>query len=621
MNTNTNARCARCLPLALAALVAASAHGSSHMDAPLITLDDAANTTDVYAFVGTRGGEKVLQAALGVYPFEEPGIGPNKYNFDDNVLYAIHVATGADVAAGRATLSYEFQFTTAYKTRATILQSYIGVVQDVDDAAQNLTQSYTVTRVDHASGQRTLLGTGKVPPNNQGIATPHYNVGSDGNQPALPGVASESSLDRYTSQAIASLGNGHRAFAGQREDGFYGDIQSIFDLLSLRSGQDRFDSQGGYNMHLIALEIPVSALGGDQQQVGIYATTSRRAITFLEDGGTSGDPARLGEWVQVGRQGNPLFCEALVAIQDKDLYNRSQPTSDAALFSKYAEKPELAALINAIVFGGNGPAPETARTDIVGIFIPDLIKVDLSTGPARLAGGGPDYTANPDDAGFSRLGIFGGDTLLSQISPGFGGGAVPGGWPNGRRFGDDVIDIAVTALISDLRTSPLTLRVADGIDNVSANDAVYHKVFPYASTPFNGRASAHNPQRSETSRPLINISTRGRVASGEGVLIGGFIISGTQPRRIIIRAQGPSLIPAGVQDPLLNPTLALYAGQNQIAGNDNWRSSQEADILSTGYAPGADEEAAIVATLSPGAYTAIVGGGTGTALIDVFLVD
>src|SRR5437016_10952662 len=82
---------------------------SSHMDAPLITLDPAANTTDVYAFVNSDNGQKYLTVALGVYPFEEPGIGPNKYNFDDNVLYEIHLALGNDsVAAGRADVSYQF---------------------------------------------------------------------------------------------------------------------------------------------------------------------------------------------------------------------------------------------------------------------------------------------------------------------------------------------------------------------------------------------------------------------------------------------------------------------------------------------------------------------------------
>ena len=478
---------------AAALLLVASAQASSHMDAPLITLDPSANTTDVYAFRSDANGVQYLSTALAVYPFEEPGIGPNKYNFDDNVLYQLHVSLGSDVAAGKPTISYEFEFKTKYKSQATILQSYLGVIQDVDDASQNLTQTYTVTKVDHQGrrNRRTLLGTGIVPPNNQGIATPKYNQSNNGENPAKPGVNSAAALDTYTTESVTGLSGGYRSFAGQRDDGFYGDIQSIFDLLQLRSPGK--DAQGGFNVHTIALNIPLSDIGGDQQAVGVYATCSRRAITVLNDklNRRDGDGnTTLGNWVQVARQGNPLFCEAFVAIADKDRYNRSSPDDDTRLFKKYALNPELARLINAIVFAGSGPAPETNRTDLVEIFIPDLIKVDLSTGPCRLAGGGTNNVANPDDAGYSRLGIFGGDTLTSTVQPGFGGGTVPGGWPNGRRFGDDVIDIGVTALISDLR-GPLVIRSADGIDGVSANDMVYNKVFPYAATPQNGRTHSH----------------------------------------------------------------------------------------------------------------------------------
>jgi hypothetical protein len=485
------------------ALVGPAALASSHMDAPLITLDPAANTTDVYAFVRIAGGQKVLVTALGVYPHQEPGIGPNKYNFDDNVLYEIHVATGDDVSAGKPTYSYQFQFKTEYKTKASILQSYLGVVNDIGDAAQNLTQSYTITKVDHRRGsvrnrddddddkkhgkspRTTVIGTGIVPPNNQGHATPFYNEGDNGENPAKEGRATFAEFDRYTQQGTFVYTNGYRAFAGQREDGFYADIQSIFDLLKLRSSGK--DSQGGFNMHLLTLAIPVSELGGDQQAVGVYATTSRRQVRVLRER----DDSNGGRWVQVGRQGNPLFCEGLVAIEDKDRYNRTSPASDNAIFRKYAENPELAKLINLLVFGGSGPAIESNRTDIAGIFIPDLIKVDLSTGPVRVAGSGPGHPVNPDDDGYSRLGVFGGDVLQSAIQDPFGnGGFIPGGWPNGRRFGDDVVDIAVSALISDLR-GPLVIRVADGVDGVSKNDSGYLKVFPYAGTPHNGRNHSH----------------------------------------------------------------------------------------------------------------------------------
>ncbi len=513
----------RNLAIASAALLAEGALASSHMDAPLITLDPAANTTDVYAFVANPGGEKNLVLALGVYPHQEPGVGPNKYNFDDNVLYSINVSLGADVAAGRATLAYQFRFNTTFQNSNTILQSYLGVINTVGDASQNLIQTYTVTRRDFRTGASTLLGSGTVPPNNQGNATPLYNVGDDGNNPAKPGVATVAELDQYTTQSIATLSGGISAFAGQRDDGFYGDINSIFDLLSLRSDGDTtdgvdtgVDSQGGFNINLMALSIPVTEFGGDQQIVSVYANVFRPSVrivtntTFdrdrdvrVRDPRNSNRPTvrrikvvntitttqtQVPVLVPVARQGNPLFNEALVAIADKDLYSRTDPSRDNELFRKYAITPELAALANAIL-GTN--AETDNRTDIAGIFIPDVIKVDLSTPPARLAGNGSTTGVNPDDAGFSRLGIFGGDVLTSTQQSFLGPNQAPGGWPNGRRFGDDVVDIAISALLSDLRSDPPSIAVADGIDGVSMNDATYSKVFPYESTPLNGRNHTH----------------------------------------------------------------------------------------------------------------------------------
>ncbi len=511
-------RIKRGVSLALMALMPGSVFASSHQDAPLIVFDPAANTTDVYAFVDMDGQEKSLVVALGVYPFEEPGVGPNKWNFDDNILYQIHIATGDDLRRGRATFSYQFQFNTRFKNRNTILQSYLGVVQNVDDANQNLTQTYRVTKVEHRRGnRRTFLGRGIVPPNNQGNATPFYNQGDNGENPAKDGVASEAQLDRYTAQSIFELRRGYKVFAGQRDDGFFGDIQAIFDLLTLRNpGQD---AQGGFNLHLMALEIPVSELGGDQQIVGVYATTSRQRVKVIRDDKVRvirDDKVRLlsgndndddddddrgrgrdddGNFVQVGRQGNPLFNEGLVAIRDKDRYSRTRPTVDNEIFRQYAMRPELATLLNLLVFEPDLPGIDMNRGDIAAIFIPDLIKVDLSTGAARLAGGGPSHPTNPDDPGFSRLSIFGGDVLISQVQPGFtqlGPGVIPGGWPNGRRFGDDVVDIAVTALASDLRNpAALIIRGPFG-DNVNQNDMVFNKVFPYESTPQNGRIHGHH---------------------------------------------------------------------------------------------------------------------------------
>jgi hypothetical protein len=485
--------------LALLAWTGPSVFASSHMDAPLITRDPPANTTDVYAFLAQNdtNSPKFLVLGLGVYPFEQPGIGPNAYNFDDNVLYELHVALGSDVAAGRATLSYQFRFNTNYKDSNTILVSYIGIISNVNDAAQNLVQTYTVTKVDHRKKNKnatTLLGDGIVPPNNEGDATPFYNQGNDGDNPANGGVTNAADLDLYTKEAITNLANGYLAFAGQRDDGFYADVLSVFDLLNLRNPGK--DSQAGFNIHEMVLAIPVSELGGDMQVVGVYATTSRKRVRVLFDddhgrrrdhiGGNQNNANENdgGDFVQVARQGNPLFNEVLVALADKDRYGSTSPTVDAEVFTKYALAPEPAALINDILLGGTDPSITTGRTDIAGIFIPDLIKVDLSTGPAHLTSTGGDDPIN----GFSRLGIFGGDVLHSQIQDPFqNGGFIPGGWPNGRRWGDDVVDIAVDALLSNLRTIPPVINTFAPGDGVISNDVTYSTVFPYESTPQNGR--------------------------------------------------------------------------------------------------------------------------------------
>lgn len=488
--------------MALMPSLATTGLASSHMDAPLITRDPSANTTDVYAFVRPdANGVKSLNLALGVYPHENPGIGPSKYNFDENVRYEIHVALGGDIAAGRPTITYRFEFQTRFKSQKTLLQSYLGVINDVDDAGQNLTQTYTITKVDNRNGTATTIGNGIVPPNNQGNATPFYNEGNNPEMPARKGVATRAELDKYTQQSIFTFANGYTAFAGQRDDGFFADIQSIFDLLKLRNpGQD---SQGGFNLHLMSLRVPLSELGGDQQTVGVYATTSRLMMPVSSISGRGIlDVIRRPTWVQVARQGNPLFNEGLVALEDKDTYSRTTPATDGQLFRKYAENPELATLINLLIGGGQQLAIDKGRADIAAIYIPDLIKVDLSTDPIRLAGNGANDATNPDDAGFSRLSIFGGDIQESRAAGhpfrlpsqflGLPAGKffVPGGWPNGRRFGDDVTDIAIIALLSDLR-DPANLKISDpfkgNYDGVTSNELGFNKVFPYESTPQNGR--------------------------------------------------------------------------------------------------------------------------------------
>jgi hypothetical protein len=122
--------------------------------------------------------------------------------------------------------------------------------------------------------------------------------------------------------------------------------------------------------------------------------------------------------------------------------------------------------------------------------------------------------------------------------------------------------------------------------------------------------------------PLMNISARGLVTTGQNVMIGGFVITGSAPRTVVVRALGPSLANYGVTGVLANPQLQLFSGSSQIAYNDNWQDTNAAAILASGFAPTNPQESAIRITLPPGAYTAVVtgvNGGTGVGIVEVYV--
>ncbi len=463
--------------VALVALTGGPTRAASHSDAPLIKQDPQANLTDVYAFIGTKSGNprvKVLNVIVHVRPFSEPGDGPTYDRFADDALYTIHLnhpATGVPLAR------YDFRFSpvfSGYKNLDTILSygrgTEIGPIQNIGDARQNYSQTYSVT---HTRGdETTLIADGLlVPPPNAGKrVTPFYN---DANGQAVSGAATFAALDRYTRQAVVRTRSGEVFFCGQREDGFFADVPGIFDLLDGRILGDSLGQRGpgvdgfkGFNVLAYALQIPVDQLTDlpGFPTLGVYASVSRQRMTLRN---TDGPPEHSGPWVRVNRMGNPLFNEVLVALRDKDNYNRTFPTDDATRFRTYALQPEVIVLLNT-VFGQNFQTNN--RTDLAGIYIPDLLRVNASTEPVRLSG----------QPGFSRLSFIGMDTTKD---------GVPSGWPNGRRLGDDVVDIALTAIASGPDFTTITVVG----DNVIANDQAYHLVFPYSATPHAGTNNRKDP--------------------------------------------------------------------------------------------------------------------------------
>ena len=475
-----------------------SALASSHSDAPLIKLDPQANLTDVYAFVRTRpSGERVLVVEVNVHPFMEPGDGVMYDAFSPDALYSIHIA---NPVTGSELQRYDFQFSGvdavngSYKNKNTILRygrganvggnPDVGGIQTVGDAHQNFVQSYTVTRTTTANFARTALNTTPllVAPPNVGLrTTPLYN---DATGRAVSGATSRAALDPYTAQTtvdVVSGGATYTMFAGPRDDSFFADTPGIFDLLDARILGNSFGQAGGgvdgfkgFNVMHYAIVIPLTSLpsvaytGALQPAstgVGVYASVSRPRITLRgTPRGEDCSDIPSGPYVQVNRLANPLFNEVLVALVDKDNYNRTSPVNDAAKFAKYALNPEVAVLINA-VFGTSFQT--TNRTDLQGIYIPDVIRVNTTTGKVP----------TPGEAGFNRLSFIGGDTVANGA-----GAQIPSGWPNGRRFGDDVVDIALTAIASGPNFTTIT-KVGD---NVPANDTTYNVTFPYAATPNSG---------------------------------------------------------------------------------------------------------------------------------------
>jgi hypothetical protein len=194
-------------------------------------------------------------------------------------------------------------------------------------------------------------------------------------------------------------------------------------------------------------------------------------------------------------------------------------------------------------------------------------------------------------------------------------------------FGDTAAD---PALFGEGRVYLGAANVLTGADGTASLDFAWPcpagvRTVTATATDADGSTSEFSRTLSVAGTPapqLLNISTRLRVQTGENVLIGGFIIAGMDPKKVLIRAIGPSL-PASA-NPLADPRLELYQGGSQLASNDNWRDMQPSEIEATGLAPSHDLESAILRTLPPGAYTAVVqgsGNATGTGLVEVYDVN
>lgn len=451
---------------------------SSHREAPEISKDPVADNTDTYAFVSPNQPDTVTLIANYI-PLEGPAGGPNFYEFGDDVIYEIHIDNDGD---GGSDITYQFQFETEVRNPDTFLYN-TGPVTSLDSKNWNRRQFYTVTRVTEDDEDGEVIG--------KHLASPPCNVGPR----SMPNYLA------LANAAIHKLGSGEKVFAGQRNEGFYVDLGSIFDLGGLRPFNnahliplpvaDGVDSTKSLNVHTLAIQVPKAMLSRDGSNptdpmspnsvIGVWASASRRKAKVRSDG-EGDDHSESGPWMQVSRLANPLFNEVIVPMGRKDYWNRLKPSEDFQ-FLKYVQQPELARLIP-VLYPGVFPklAGLTAdRADLVAILLTGL--------PAGIIKGFQNFTGTTY-ADMLRLNMAIPPTTTNPSIYGILGGDLAG-FPNGRRVFDDTVTIELRAVAG--ATYPLVnpsytpdAAAAAVTDGVGPGTGRYLSDFPYLGTPYDG---------------------------------------------------------------------------------------------------------------------------------------
>jgi hypothetical protein len=466
---------------AVAALLAASpAFASSHREAPLISEDPTADSTDVYMFLSPDVPDTVTLIANYI-PLEEPSGGPNFHRFSDSVLYELKIDNTGDAVED---IVYQFRFKTAVGNGGTFLYN-TGNIAALNDPDLNVVQTYDVTRLDLRNG--AVTATTEIA---TGLRTPPAHIGpqSTGGDAAYEAIAQAA----ITTVNVAVNGGGaaaHTLFAGVRDEGFYLDLGAIFDLINITridlgnpDAQLAVDYTAGFNVHSIALQVPITALTSDGQLhgqddpeavIGFWTAASRQKHTVLRK---SAGPDFHGDFVQVSRLGLPLINEVVIPLSDKDKFNRTSPKDDVTNFGAFVLDPELSRILNAL-FGITIPA--APRNDMLAVisFLPGLLTTRADLQPADLLRLNVGIAPVAGNVG-NRLGVIGGDL---------------GGFPNGRRVTDDTVDILERVVGGGiLAGAQFNVFPNNALnDGVIQNDKAFLPSFPYLATPHRGFDRVH----------------------------------------------------------------------------------------------------------------------------------
>jgi hypothetical protein len=460
---------------------------SSHREAPGITLTPKVDGTDFYMFRSYEAGRSDYVTLLANYlPLQDVYGGPNFFSLDPDAIYEIHVDNTGD---GREDITFQFRFKNTYRNiEIPVGDKSIGIplinVGGVGPAATdngnlNVVETYTLSMIrgDRRRGRREPItnladgtGTFRKPVDRIGDKS---ILGNDGSVYA-----------RYADNHIYNVDlpgcAAGRVFVGQRREGFVVNLAETFDLINFNplgpvDGEPNVLAEK--NITTLALEVPTACLMAGDPVIGAWTTAS------MDKNGKLKILSGPGQFTQVSRLGHPLVNELVIGIKDKDDFNASEPQSDQQ-FADYVTHPTLPALVQAL-FGV--PAPPTPRNDLVQVFLTgvpglnqpasvtaaEMLRLNTSIPPV------PPAAQNP-------LGVLGSDLA---------------GFPNGRRPGDDVVDIELRAAEGILLSSnPAAFpAVTDGAftsatvgyapdGSLTNNPAfrLFRDTFPYLQTPLSG---------------------------------------------------------------------------------------------------------------------------------------
>ena len=493
------------LSLLLVLLMAspASTFAASHREAPIVSLDQKADITDIYAFVSYDNPTKAT-FILNVDPFLEPSNGPNYFPFDPNLLYAIRIDNNNDAVED---ITFEIRFQTQIRA-PNLFTAFAGAGIGINAPANSPTPvapgtpivPRAITALDGPGSEGlNLRQTYTVTMIKNGVSTQLTNTSG---QPlfAVPTNVGPRTMPNYAAlaaQGIYNVSNGIKVFAGTADDPFWIDLGAAFDTFNFRAAiapgvlspaQDAAntniasDHVSGFNVNSIAIEVPISLLTrtgaiepatSAAATIGVFGTTSRMRLTVRRAPLPAVDS---GTYSQVQRMGNPLFDELLIGTGFKDKWSMSQPKDDAQ-FARFALDPLLARILNAAT-GGALTIPAPDRTDLLPLvtYAPPIAASGTPAGPVadllRLNTGVPPTSPTA----INRLGLLAGDQA---------------GFPNGRRLEDDVTDIAarvVAGVLNPAFNKAPNNRIGDG---VNVNDKPYLSSFPYLGLAHSGRDRRH----------------------------------------------------------------------------------------------------------------------------------